>query len=49
MFDSAFLTGDDLAYLVGTTVDWLAYGIGLGAVLWVIGRCIALIFSFVRY
>lgn len=49
MFDSAFLTGEDLAYLVGTAVDWLAYGIGFGAILWMIGRGVALIFSFVRY
>lgn len=47
--DAAFLTGDELAYLVDTAIAWLAYGIGFGAVLWMIGRGVALIFSFVRF
>lgn len=49
MFEGAFLVGDDLTYLVDTAIEWLAYGIGFGAVLWMIGRGVGLIFYMVRY
>lgn len=44
-----FLVGDDFAYLADIAAQWLAYGIGFGAVVWMIGQVVALIWSFVRY
>lgn len=44
-----FLTGDDFTFFVDVVSNWLAYGIGFGAVVWIIGQAIGLIFRFVRY
>lgn len=43
------LTGEDFTYLVDIVSNWLAYGIGFGAVVWMIGSAIALIYRLVRY
>lgn len=44
-----FLTGDDLSYLVEVVGTFLAYGLGLGCVLWLIGAIVHVIADFVRY
>lgn len=44
-----FLVGDDFSYLVDAASSWLAYGIGFGAVVWMIGQVVALIYRLVRY
>jgi hypothetical protein len=43
------LSGDDFTYLADVVSKWLAYGIGFGAVVWMIGQVIGLIYKFVRY
>ena len=42
------LTGDDLSYLVEVVGTFLAYGLGLGCVLWLIGAIVHVIASVVR-
>lgn len=44
-----FLTGDDLSYLVEVVGTFLAYGLGFGCVLWLIGAIVHVIADFVRY
>lgn len=44
-----FLTGDDLAYLTNAVASWVPYGIGFGAVAWIIGQAVAIIWQLVRY
>lgn len=44
-----FLTGDDLGYLVEVLVTFVGYGLGLGAVLWLFGAVVHVIWDFVRY
>lgn len=43
------LTGDDFAYLAEVVFRFLAYGLGLGAVLWLVGAIVHVIADFVRY
>lgn len=43
------LTGDDFAYLSGVIAEYIAYGLGLGAVLWLVGAVVHVIWDFVRY
>lgn len=43
------LVGDDLAFLTDCIVQFVAYGIGLGAVLWLVGWCVYWLQLFVRY
>ena len=40
---------DDFTFMTDAVSTWLAYGIGFGAIFWIIGLVVALIFSFVRY
>jgi hypothetical protein len=47
--DDLVLGSEMLAYLADIATSWLAYGIGFGAILWMIGQGMRLIFSFVRY
>lgn len=44
-----FLVGDDFAFLVDIVTEWLAYGIGLGAIVWVISCAVGLIWQFVKF
>ena len=44
-----FLVGEDLAFLTENVALWVAYGIGLGAVLWVVGCMVHWVYLFVRY
>lgn len=43
------LVGDDFGFLSQTVAEWLAYGLGLGAIFWMVGSGVALIFRFLRY
>lgn len=47
--DDFFLSGSDFGYLADIAAEWLAYGIGLGAIVWVLGAVVGLIWSFLRY
>ena len=49
MMADCFLTGNDFAYLSDVVTCWLAYGIGFGAVFWLVGQGIRVIYSFLRY
>ena len=49
MMADCFLTGEDFAYLSDVLSNWLAYGIGLGAVLWLLGQGVRFVIQFVRY
>lgn len=40
---------DNLSYLTGVATAWISYGIGFGAILWMVGQGMRLIFSFVRF
>lgn len=44
-----FLTGEDFTYLSDAVSSWLAYGIGFGAVAWLIGQVVALVWQLVKY
>lgn len=44
-----FLTGSDFGFLSDVASEWLAYGIGLGAVAWVIGQVVGLLFRLLRF
>lgn len=44
-----FIVADDLAFLTDNVVAWFAYGIGLGAILWIIGSMVHWISLFLRY
>lgn len=44
-----FLVGDDMAFMTDAVTQFFAYGIGLGAVLWLIGWCMYWVKLFVRY
>lgn len=43
------LTGDDFGFLSDTLAQWLAYGIGLGTIFWLLGQGVAIMFRFLRY
>lgn len=43
------LTGDDFAFLSDNVGQWLSYGVGLGAIVWLVSQGVALIFRFLRY
>lgn len=43
------LTGEDFAYLAEVVWRWIAYGVGFGAVLWLLGAVVHVIWDFVRY
>ena len=47
--DDLLLDAELMAYLTDAASSWLAYGIGFGAILWMKGQGMRLIFSFVRY
>lgn len=47
--DAWLLTGDDLAYLVEVVWRFVGYGLGIGAVMWVIGALVTFVWDFVRY
>lgn len=44
-----FLVGEDFAFFTDIVAEWLAYGIGLGAVVWIIGQAVALIYRLLRF
>lgn len=44
-----FLPTEDFGYLVDVAAEWLAYGIGFGAIFWVVGSVVSLVWSFIRY
>ena len=44
-----FVSGADFAFFSDAIANWLAYGIGLGVIAWLIGQVVALIWSVVRY
>lgn len=48
MFD-CFLSGDDFTFLADIVSEWLAYGIGFGAIVWVISAGLGLLWSVIRY
>lgn len=48
MFDW-FFTGDEFVYLSEVVAEWLAFGLGLGAMAWVLSVVIGFIWSFIRY
>ena len=47
--DDLVLAMDNLAYLTGVATSWISYGIGFGAILWMVGQGMRLVFSFVRF
>lgn len=44
-----FLSGEDFTFFADVISNWLAYGIGLGAVFWLVGQIVRIIVQFVRY
>lgn len=44
-----FLTGDDMGFLVDAVTQWVAYGVGLGAVLWLLGAAVHVIKDVVSF
>lgn len=44
-----WIVADYISYLADVAAEWLAYGIGLGAILWVMSLGVGLIIGFVRY
>ena len=44
-----FLSTDDFAYFTDAVATWLAYGIGFGAVLWLIGQMVGVVYRFLRF
>lgn len=44
-----FLSGDEMAYLTNAVAQWVPFGIGLGAIAWVIGQAVAIIWQLVKY
>lgn len=44
-----FLTGDDFGFFADAVSTWLAYGIGLGAVAWLVGQVVGFIYQVLRY
>ena len=44
-----WLVAEHISFLADAAADWLAYGIGLGAILWVVSLGVGLIIRFVRY
>lgn len=44
-----FLVGEDFAYLSDIVASFVAYGIGFGAVAWLIGQVLAFIWSVIRF
>lgn len=49
MMAEFFLTGDDMAFFVDAVAQWISYGIGFGAVFWIISQCIGLVWQFARF
>lgn len=47
--DGWVLVGDDFAFLADNVGAWMAYGIGLGCIAWLLGEGVALLFRFLRY
>lgn len=43
------ITGDEMAYLAEVVGQFLAYGLGLGCVLWLVGALVHVVSDFVRY
>lgn len=44
-----FLSGEDFTFFADVVSNWLAYGIGLGAVFWLVGQIVRVIYQFLRY
>lgn len=44
-----FYAGEDFKFLADVASTWLAYGIGFGCVLWILGRCVAFITQVVKF
>ena len=44
-----FLVGDNFGYLSDVVAEWLAYGVGLGAIFWLIGQVVSFVIRFLRY
>lgn len=44
-----FLSGDDMAFLTDCVVQFVAYGIGFGAIVWLVGWMFHWVSLFVRY
>lgn len=44
-----FLVGEDFGFLAGIVAEWLAFGLGLGAIGWVLSVVIGFLWSIVRY
>lgn len=47
--DAVFLSGDELATIADVCVSYLAYGIGLGAVMWLVGSVVWLVIQLMKY
>lgn len=43
------LVGDDFGFISDNVAAYVAYGIGLGAIAWMLGQGIAILFKFLRY
>lgn len=46
---SDWIVADYISFLVDAVSSWLAYGIGFGAMVWVLSQVVGLIYRFVRY
>lgn len=49
MIAGFFLMGDDWAFMADNVAQFVAYGIGLGVIFWLLGQGISIMFRFLRY